>query len=275
MPELVKAGKLYKAIAPLYHIDDKKTPFVRSKNEYIEAYQDKVLKNYKVILKSAGKDYLKNSVFKQFIYDTEFYPDELTRVANHFGVNKFLVERIAAYLVMNGYAKSDIASLFANQKFLLKFTEMLQKKFPELKVTDKGSITGIIDGKFQSIKITDRFIKKVEDLIPIYEEYGYGMKVREKDGPEQKMSIGEFLDSANKYKARILSRFKGLGEANGKELWDTTLDPNNRILIQLTMDDVDRDLKIFAKLHGTTEDDLRARKEMMSAYKIKRDDLDN
>ena len=101
------------------------------------------------------------------------------------------------------------------------------------------------------------------------------MKVREKDGPEQKMSIGEFLDSANKYKARILSRFKGLGEANGKELWDTTLDPNNRILIQLTMDDVEHDLKIFAKLHGTTEDDLRARKEMMSAYKIKRDDLDN
>ena len=42
-----------------------------------------------------------------------------------------------------------------------------------------------------------------------------------------------------------------------------------------TGDDVDRDLKIFAKLHGTTEDDLRARKEMMSAYKIKRDDLDN
>ena len=176
---------------------------------------------------------------------------------------------------MEGYAQSDIGSLFANQKFLLKFTEMLQKKFPELKVSDKGSITGIIDGKFQSIKITDRFIKKIEDLVPVYEEYGYAMLVREKDGPEQKMSIGEFLDSANKYKARILSRFKGLGEANGKELWDTTLDPNNRILIQLTMDDVDRDLKIFAKLHGTTEEDLRARKEMMSAYKIKRDDLDN
>ena len=275
MPELVKAGKLYKAIAPLYHIDDKKTPFVRSKNEYIEAYQDKVLKNYRVALKYLGKDYLKNSVFKQFIYDTEFYPEELTRVANHFGVNKFLVERIAAYLVMEGYAQSDIGSLFANQKFLLKFTEMLQKKFHELKVSDKGSITGIIDGKFQSIKITDRFIKKIEDLVPVYEEYGYAMLVSEKDGPEQKMSIGEFLDSANKYKARILSRFKGLGEANGKELWDTTLDPNNRILIQLTMDDVDRDLKIFAKLHGTTEEDLRARKEMMSAYKIKRDDLDN
>lgn len=275
MPELVKAGKLYKAIAPLYHIDDKKTPFVRSKNEYIEAYQDKVLKNYKVALDSYGKDYLKSPVFKKFIYDTEFYPDELTRVSNHFGVNKFLIERIAAYFVIGGYMTSDIPSLFGTRKFLLKFTEMLQVKFPELKVTDKGSITGIIDGKFQSIKITDRFIKKIEDLAPIYSEYGYMMRVCEKDGPEIPMSIGEFLDSANKYKAKILSRFKGLGEANGKELWQTTLDPNNRILIQLTMDDVEKDLKIFAKLHGTTEEDLRARKEMMAAYRIKRDDLDN
>ena len=33
MPELVKAGKLYKAIAPLYHIDDKHKPFVRDKRE--------------------------------------------------------------------------------------------------------------------------------------------------------------------------------------------------------------------------------------------------
>ena len=41
------------------------------------------------------------------------------------------------------------------------------------------------------------------------------------------------------------------------------------------MDDVERDLKIFAKLHGQTKADLLARKEMMASYKIKRDDLDN
>jgi DNA gyrase/topoisomerase IV subunit B len=58
-------------------------------------------------------------------------------------------------------------------------------------------------------------------------------------------------------------------------LWETTLNPDNRILIQMTMDDCERDLKIFQKLHGTSKEDMDARKEMMSNYKIKREDLDN
>ena len=41
------------------------------------------------------------------------------------------------------------------------------------------------------------------------------------------------------------------------------------------MDDVEKDLKIFRKLHGQTKKDLEERKKMMKAYKIKREDLDN
>lgn len=66
-----------------------------------------------------------------------------------------------------------------------------------------------------------------------------------------------------------------VGEANSKELWNTTLNPDTRILVQLTMTDVEKDLKIFQKLHGQTKQDLEDRKAMMKAYKISRDDLDN
>ena len=66
-----------------------------------------------------------------------------------------------------------------------------------------------------------------------------------------------------------------VGEANSKQLWDTTLNPDTRILIQLTMEDVNKDLEIFRKLHGQTKQDLENRKAMMKAYKINRDDLDN
>ena len=44
---------------------------------------------------------------------------------------------------------------------------------------------------------------------------------------------------------------------------------------ELTMEDVERDLEIFQKLHGQTKQNLLDRKAMMSAYKIKREDLDN
>ena len=276
MPELVKAGKLYKAIAPLYHIDDKKHPFVRDKREYVSVYQDKIVKNYEVSLTGAdGVIPLKKNEFKDFIYDTQEYSDELIRLAKHFGVNKYLIERVAAYLIMT-YENPDMDEIFSDNKKVVEFTEVIQKKFPEITVKSNHSIRGIVDGKFQSININNRFLKKVEDLSSVYRKYGYLLIVKEKGVTEAKeMSIGEFLDVTNKLKPRIITRYKGLGEANSQQLWDTTLNPDTRILIQLTMEDVEKDLEIFEKLHGQTKKNLEDRKAMMSAYKIKREDLDN
>ena len=276
MPGLVKAGKLYKAIAPLYHIDDKKHPFVRDKREYVSVYQDKIVKNYEVSLTGAdGVIPLKKNEFKDFIYDTQEYSDELIRLAKHFGVNKYLIERVAAYLIMT-YENPDMDEIFSDNKKVVEFTEVIQKKFPEITVKSNHSIRGIVDGKFQSININNRFLKKVEDLSSVYRKYGYLLIVKEKGTAEVKeMSIGEFLDVTNKLKPRIITRYKGLGEANSQQLWDTTLNPDTRILIQLTMEDVERDLEIFEKLHGQTKKNLEDRKAMMSAYKIKREDLDN
>ena len=89
------------------------------------------------------------------------------------------------------------------------------------------------------------------------------------------MTIGEFLDNSYKLTPKIITRYKGLGEANPEQLRETTLDPNNRILVQFTMDDCVKAMKIFEKLQGNKAVDKAARKKMMSEYKIDRDDLDN
>lgn len=276
MPELVKDGRLYKSIAPLYHIDDKKTPFVRDKREYISLYHSKVYNNYKVKLVIDGKDSkpLNTKEFEDFIYDTQEYSDELIRISKHFGVNKFLIEIVAAYIIMK-HSGTDMDKLFADNKFVISFMEVIQHKFPEIQLKGKHSLRGVISGKFQSININNRFVKKTSDLLNVYLKYGYSLLVKEKNDDYREMSIGEFLDNANKFKPRIITRYKGLGEANSKQLWDTTLNPDTRILIQLTMDDVEKDLAIFGKLHGQSKKNLEDRKKMMSSYKIKREDLDN
>jgi DNA gyrase subunit B len=52
-------------------------------------------------------------------------------------------------------------------------------------------------------------------------------------------------------------RFKGLGEMDTNELWDTTLDPDHRTLLRVTMDDAALAEEIFSTLMG---DDVEARK---------------
>ena len=66
-----------------------------------------------------------------------------------------------------------------------------------------------------------------------------------------------------------------MGELDGKELRQTTLDINHRISVQYTIEDVEWELDIFNMTHGDSKTDLLRRKKMMKEYKIKREDLDN
>lgn len=47
-----------------------------------------------------------------------------------------------------------------------------------------------------------------------------------------------------------IQRYKGLGEMDATQLWDTTMNPENRVLIQVKIDDAERADAIFSKLMG-------------------------
>ena len=52
----------------------------------------------------------------------------------------------------------------------------------------------------------------------------------------------------------LLQRYKGLGEMDAEQLWDTTMNPENRVLIQVKIEDAEEADAIFTKLMGDQVD---------------------
>lgn len=109
--------------------------------------------------------------------------------------------------------------------------------------------------------------------------YAYGEAERDKilseivDERKARGVAVEEGDDMAKQAGVTISRFKGLGEMDAEQLWETTMNPDNRVLIQVKVEDAERADAVFTKLMG---DEVSLRKSFIQAgaQKIDLEELD-
>lgn len=89
-------------------------------------------------------------------------------------------------------------------------------------------------------------------------------KVYKKDYTEFVYSDRELPEAINRCgKGYSIQRYKGLGEMNPEQLWETTMDPDKRTLMQVTIDDATQAEKMVTVWMG---DNIDARKEYIAEH---------
>jgi DNA gyrase subunit B len=86
--------------------------------------------------------------------------------------------------------------------------------------------------------------------------------VAEADEPEEESTEGEEVAVEKKTQKVRIQRYKGLGEMNAEELWETTMNPENRVLKQVSILDAQDADKVFDILMGT---DVTSRKSFIQS----------
>lgn len=101
----------------------------------------------------------------------------------------------------------------------------------------KPPLFAITSGKKKQYAYTDEELDQIINKL-IEERKAKGVKIDSKEDRIKQAAVS-------------ISRYKGLGEMNADQLWETTLDPANRILVQVKIEDAEKADAIFSKLMGT------------------------
>ncbi|GBE42524.1 DNA gyrase subunit B [bacterium BMS3Bbin10] len=281
MPELVEGGYLYIAQPPLYKV----------KRGSSETY----LKDER-----AFQDYLVNAGLEDTVLVTgeraERAGDDLRDIVEsarkvvsildglHSRYPRFIIEQAAIAGALNPSVLKDSEQAQGAADYIARRLDALSEETEEGwlgEALDEGGLrfsrelrgvreAHLIDGPFIA---SSNALKLDRYAVHLQEVYAKPASLRRKDaetpvfGPTDLLKA--VLDAGRK--GASLQRYKGLGEMNPDQLWETTLDVNSRTMLQVKVGELDEANEIFSSLMG---DVVEPRREFIQTHALDVANLD-
>jgi len=260
MQPLIEGGHLYIAQPPLYKV-------TRGKSEqYLK--DERALEDYLIeaglddcVLKLASGEERKGRDLQTLVEDARTIRGLLANI--HSRYNRSVVEQAAIAGVLNPRVTADPETANAAADYIAKRLDALSDEvergwsgtFAEGRgFTFERMVRGVKDvAVIDDALLSSAEARRIDDLAAsLQEAYPRSAMLRRKDsetavhGP---VSLFEAVTDAGR-KGVAYQRYKGLGEMNPNQLWETTLDTNARSLLQVKIREVDAADDIFTKLMG-------------------------
>jgi DNA gyrase subunit B len=267
MPELIERGHLYIAQPPLYKVK-------RGQSEqYLK--DAKALEDYLIDTGLEGTALLLGNGSERSGLDLRAVVEEALSVraaldALHSRYSRQVIEQASIAGALNPELLSSPENASAAAAYIAKrldaVSEETERGWSGATAEDGGlafgrEVRGVkeswaIDGRLISSSDALRLDKKAEHL---QEVYARPAKLRRKDGDTPIHGPLDLLEAifATGRKGISLQRYKGLGEMNPEQLWETTLDENVRTLLRVKVNELDEADDLFTKLMGDTVEPRR------------------
>ncbi|MCA9048328.1 MAG: DNA gyrase subunit B [Planctomycetaceae bacterium] len=304
MRALVEGGFVYIAQPPLYRVTQKgrkKPRYVQTHETMMRELTDLGVDGARLVIRSDGTVFetenLKQvvSVLREMEHPLELLERRGTDIRYLMSRAGAENTRLPRFRVLSPNSERWFFERDAADEYVKQQTEAAAESIDQPADTDgesgspnSGETTSAGESGFQVVDLHE--IRTLNEQLALLKDYGFtftdfipaGMKNAEQVYPfrierdEQKVSLTslrELLTELRKLgeKGLTLTRFKGLGEMNSDELWETSMDPEKRVLLQVRMDDAAAADEIFRLLMG---DQVEPRRDFIEKHALDVKELD-
>ncbi len=263
LPELLERGYIYIAQPPLYKIKKGKQEHYVKDDVSLNQYLIQLALDKAQLFASEETPPIKGQGLEQLAISYSKVSSVINRLSRRY--DETFLQQLTEFKVVDEKTKSDVEKF---KQWLKDLETQLNQKSNrtvfsvELEYQDKDDFSVIVNKKMHGINkiiIVQANFFNSQDYKTIVE---YVENTLDLFGDESFIQLGERKQPVNSFKQAFdwmmkeikkgqhIQRYKGLGEMNPDQLWETTLDANSRRMLQVNIEDAIAADEVFTTLMG-------------------------